>query len=190
MATDDPEFAKLIDQIQAGSEEAVQTLVDEYGSYLYRAIRRRLNRQIRSQYDSQDFAQAVWASFFRHRETIARFRRPGELAAYLGTMAGNKVIDEIRRRFETEKHNINRERRLESDNGEHRRELDAKIPTPSQFAVANEQFDRLVDNQPAHYRQIIELRAKGATFNEIADELGINEKTARRVISDLNKRIQ
>src|SRR5690606_8481400 len=91
MATDDPEFAKLIDQIQAGSEEAVQTLVDEYGSYLYRAIRRRLNRQIRSQYDSQDFAQAVWASFFRHRETIARFRKPGELAAYLGTMAGNKV---------------------------------------------------------------------------------------------------
>lgn len=190
MAGEDPEFAKLIEEIQAGSQDAVQTLVDEYGSYLFRAIRRRLNRQIRSQYDSQDFAQAVWASFFRHRDTITRFRQPGELAAYLGTMAGNKVIDEIRRKFETEKHNINRERRLESDRGEHRRELDARIPTPSQFAVANEQFDRLTSNQPPHYRRIIELRAEGATFNEIAEQLGINEKTARRVISDLTKRLE
>lgn len=184
------EFTALMERVRNGSEEAVQELLDAYGSHIIRAVRRRLNRQMRTHFDSQDFAQAVWASFFRNRETLGRFQRPDELAAFLGSVAGNKVIDEIRRCYEAKKRDMNRDRSLESTVIKSGQMPVSKTPSPSQFAVAKDELDHLVKDQPAEYRQVVELRASGATFREIAEEMGINEKTARRILGRLSRRAQ
>ena len=78
------EFLRLIEEVRAGSEDAIRELVDIYGHHVYRIVRYRLNRELRSQYDSQDFCQSVWASFFANRDAIIRFKRPEELAALNG----------------------------------------------------------------------------------------------------------
>lgn len=188
MADTRDDFAVLMENVSAGSEEAIRTLLDQYGSYIFRAIRRRLNRRMRTQYDSQDFAQAVWASFFANREAIPRFARPEELVAFLGTVAGNKVIDEIRRCFDTQKRNLNRDQSLESTITRSGISPVSKSPSPSQVAVAKDQLEILTKDEPSEYRRVVELRMSGATFNEIADELGINEKTARRLLGRMSRR--
>jgi DNA-binding CsgD family transcriptional regulator len=37
------------------------------------------------------------------------------------------------------------------------------------------------------HQRVLELRAEGRSFHEIADILGINEKTARRVVKRLQQ---
>ncbi|NQT14263.1 MAG: hypothetical protein HQ582_16020, partial [Planctomycetes bacterium] len=106
------EFQQLLEQVRGGSQDATCELIDRYAPHVIRAVRRKLNKAIRSQFDSLDFAQAVWYSFSAAPDRMGEFQRPDELVRYLAAMAHNKVIDEIRRRLETEKYNVNRERSL------------------------------------------------------------------------------
>ena len=183
------DFHTLMDRVRNGSDEAAQELLDLYGDHIFRAVRRRLNRSLRSKYDSQDFVQAVWASFFANLPTVREFDRPEALIAFLARVASNKVIDECRTRLQTEKNDIKRERSMESVCVGTTDPLKGNDPTPSQVAIANEQWGRMIDGQPSHYRRIMELRAEGISNNEIADRLEINEKTVRRVVQRQLKRL-
>jgi RNA polymerase sigma factor (sigma-70 family) len=148
-----------------------------------------LNRALRPRFDSQDFVQAVWASFFRHRSQVVRFKRPDELIAFLTRVAGNKVIDECRHRMQTQKANVNRECSLDDD-------LPARAvpvgrePPASQVAIAKEQWERMIDGIPTRYRRILELRAQGETQKRIAELLRVDERTVRRVLHRLGSQLE
>ncbi len=182
------DFQRLMSEIKAGSEEAVTELLGKYGHHILRVIRRRMNQQLRSQFDSQDYVQAVWASFFAHREKISRFGSPEELLAFLQQVANNKVIDDVRR-FYTKKKNIRRNRSIESTVAKTGDMPQDDSPTASEVAVANEQLTRFLQGQPERNRQIIELRIAGETYTEIARKLNLNERTARRVVASLSPRL-
>lgn len=182
MHAEEDEFRALLEEAQAGSQDAMCELIERYAPHIVRAVRRKLSKAIRAKFDSFDFVQAVWASFFGAPRGLVRFDRPEELMGYLVTLAHNKVVDEIRRRMKTEKYNVNRERSLD-DSGLHlARSLAAQEPSPSEVAVADELWARLLKGQPEDYRRILELRRVGNTQQQIADQLGLNERTVRRVI--------
>ena len=65
------------------------------------------------------------------------------------------------------------------------RQLAARQPSPSEVAVAEELWARLLRGLPEHHRQILELRRDGNTHQQIADRLGLNERTVRRVIGSI-----
>jgi RNA polymerase sigma factor (sigma-70 family) len=182
-------FQDLMDQIAGGSESAVERLLGLYGDHLCRAVRRRLNRALRPKFGTSDFVQSVWASFFRDRSQLSRFRRSSELIAFLTRVANNKVVDEYRRRLETQKANVNRERSMSDDAYQDSR-LPCHDPTPSQAAIADEEWARMQGAVPSQYRAILELRAAGETHEEIARRLGVNEKTIRRVLGKLRTRLE
>ncbi len=175
------DFDGLMQRVREGSEDAVRELVERYGSHILLAVRRRLNRKLRSKFDSTDFVQAVWASFFAERD-LGRFRGPEDIAAFLEAMARNKVIDEVRCRFQTRRYNIGREHSLEGSAAVDGNVLASPQPTPSQIVMAKEEWERRFQRQPEHYRRIVELRQRGRTQREIAQELGIHERTVRRVL--------
>jgi len=182
-------FQNLMEQIADGSESAVESLLGLYGDHLCRAVRRRLNRALRPKFDTSDFVQAVWASFFCDRGQLARFEHSGDFVAFLTKMANNKVVDECRRRLQTQKANVNRERSLSEDaSGE--TVLPGREPTPSQVAIGHEQWERMMGGVPSHHRPILKLRAAGSTHEEIASLLGVNEKTVRRVLNKLRGRME
>lgn len=189
MSEQPQDFATLMQRVRDGSEEAVRELLETYGNHIYRAVRRRLNQQLRSRFDSQDFVQAVWTSFFAHRSVVLNFAEPQALVAYLARIAGNKVIEQCRRRMSSQKDAVNREQSIESFSFAGQVYLSSSDPTASQVAIANEQWNRFVEGQPAHYQQMLELRSSGATFAEIAEATGMNERTVRRVIQKLSERI-
>jgi RNA polymerase sigma factor (sigma-70 family) len=182
MLAPDDEFRLLLRQVQSGSHEAIRELIERYAPHIVRAVRRKLSKAIRAKFDSIDFAQAVWASFFAAPQKLVEFDRPEELIRYLAALAHNKVVDEIRRRMETDKYNVNREKSLDDSALQFRTTLAAHEPSPSEVAVADELWERLLQGKPERCRRIIELRRDGNTHQQIAHQLGLNERTVRRVI--------
>jgi RNA polymerase sigma factor (sigma-70 family) len=176
-------FESLLDQVRHGSEEAAWQLIEEYGSHILSVVRRQLDREMRARLDSQDLVQAVWKSFFTDRDRMEAIVSPQQLIAFLASMARNKVIDEFRRNIRTSKRDIERE------DGEIRNEkLDyqrGRDPTPSQVAIARERWSSMLAERSNLHQQIIRLRLSGASFEAIATQLEINERTARRVIDQL-----
>ncbi len=178
------DFAALVRRVRDGSDEATRELIDRYGPHILRVVRRRLSKQLRSKFDSLDFVQSVWASVFADRTALAEIDRPEALVAFLATLAHHKVVEQTQQRFRTRKRNIDQERRLEDAmTGAGPEAVPGAEATPSQVAVANELWDRLLQGQPSQHQKILQLRRHGNTYEEIAATLGLNEKTVRRVLN-------
>ena len=174
-------------QVDDGSNEAAQELLKRYGKYVLRAIRAHLHRDMRTEFDSEDFRQMVWKSFFA--DEPHEFKHESELIAFLSKVATNKVAERFRYLFQTQKRAKNREQPIELLNGAGELPVPARDPTPSQAMSAKEEMHRLSNGQPL-YRQILEMRASGSTFDEIAAANGINEKTVRRAIKRMRNRVE
>jgi RNA polymerase sigma factor (sigma-70 family) len=185
MTSREDHFNDLIQRLRENSEEAAFELFDLCKYRVYAAVRRRLNRQMRTKFDSQDFVQDMWASFFTNISEISRFSSEEELVGFLIRMAGNKVADEYRKRFNTEKHDIRRERYLGEARSSLVFDLASPDPSPSAEAIANERWTQMMDRMPPKYRQILQLRRSGATMQEIADELDVSERNVRRILKNL-----
>jgi RNA polymerase sigma factor (sigma-70 family) len=178
----DNEFDTLMHSVCEGSEEAAWQIVDRYGDDIRRTVRRVMNYRLRSKFDSLDFVQLVWNSFFRVRDKCDRFHRPEELVAYLLTMARNKVGMEIRRRLASEKYNIRHEQSYDHLRDD---EMWSHEPAPLDVAVAKERWEKLIKDQPQHYQKIIHLRLQGHTFQDIGKAVHLDERTVRRFLSKL-----
>jgi RNA polymerase sigma factor (sigma-70 family) len=176
-------FQETMRRAITGSQEDIQRLINDYGHCIQRVVRRRLDTRLRSKFDSLDFVQMVWASFFRDSGQPDRFGAPEEFVRYLVTMARNKVVDEERRRLKGARYNCTQE--TSYDESQHPAS-GAAMATPSQFAIAREQFQRLVTNESERDREVVRMKMNGASFVEISQALGINERTARRVVDRLS----
>lgn len=179
------DLAILISQIRDGSESASTTLVSRYGEHILRIVRHKLDKSLRPKFDSQDFVQAVWASFFALLPERGHFEDSEGLAAFLAQLAQNKVTDEVRQRLERQKHNINRERLLERVEMVRAKALNSRELTPDAIAIAREEWQRFLARQPGYYRRIFEMMNEGHDREDVARELGISEKTVQRVMKRL-----
>ncbi len=139
---------------------------------------------MRSKFDSLDFVQMVWASIFTERDKLAEFREPTDLIKYLSTIAQRKLLQESRRRLQGQKHNIGRERALVAETEDESTYV-RKSNTPSQIVMAKDRLEVMMSDRSERDRRVVELRMDGLTFVEIADQLEINERTARDVIEKL-----
>jgi RNA polymerase sigma factor (sigma-70 family) len=186
-STDKADFEVLMHRLRDGSEEAAWELVERYGSSVQRVIRRSLNEQMRSKFDSIDFVQAVWFSLFREREKFAGFQSPAQLMAYLMGMAKNKLAHEHRRRLQTQKHDLRREQFVNENKVSLAECVTSVAPRPSEVAQVRELWNSIIAGESEQNQSIVKYRISGMTFEEIGLQLGINERTARRVIDRLSK---
>ena len=185
----DDELAGLLARARRGDEAALMRIAELYGPDLLRVVRRSLPRRLRSVYDSQDFVQAMWATFLRNEIDLNRFGTHGELLAYLSGIVSHKVTQQIRKRLVAQKASLNREVTL-SAWGEGQEIAPQRHDTPSAFAMANERMEQLLRGQPEHYRRIIALKASGASAAEIAAALELNEGSVRRILTKASERVK
>jgi RNA polymerase sigma-70 factor (ECF subfamily) len=179
------DFRALMQRLRAGEEDAARELLARYGEHILRVVRRKLHKQLRSKFDSIDFVQAVWASFFADAPEKYTFDHPRALMAFLATLAQNKVVEAVRQRMQRMKYNVNRERRLEVVEAGIGKTLIGRDPSPSQVAVAQDEWARMIDELPTRYQRLLVLLRDGHTQKENAAELGVNEKTVRRLLEKL-----
>jgi RNA polymerase sigma factor (sigma-70 family) len=188
MSVPEDEFRQLMARVRAGNEEAARELFDRYSGHISRVVRRRLHRRLRTQYDTLDFLQAVWASFFAAPFEDYKFEQPKDLVGFLARMAYNKVVDATRRRFGTVKHSINGEVRFEEGRGASAEHVPVRQPTPSQLVMAEERWEQLVRGLTPPFRRVLELLRKGYTHKKIAHEVGLHPKMIQRFLRQLAER--
>src|SRR4051812_31567551 len=183
------EVHAFLRRIHDGDEDAARDLLLKYEAEVRLVVRRQLPRLLRSRFDSLDFLQSVWGSFFRRvRGEPTEFEDSRHLVAFLARAAKNKVIDEYRRAA-SRKADMHREEPLWVE-GDRPRDLAAGGDTASQLAEAREAFDRLQDLLPADRRAVLELKAEGLSSREVGDRLGVSERTVQRVLEDLRRRVE
>lgn len=179
MTIDDLDFEPLLRRAQNGCPEAARALFDRYREPVLRAVRRRLHPRLRSVYDSEDFVQTVFKSFFREP---LDFAGPAALVAFLTEVAGNKVAEAFRAKLVYHKQNLNRETPLDAV-GEDL--ADAHQPTASQEAVADEKWERLTRHLTPAQRQVLGLIRMGYTRDEVSARTGLHVKAIQRLLRRL-----
>ncbi len=185
MSEDRPEFQALLEQLRDSSEEGARALLTVYGRVVLRIVRRRLHRRLRTQYDSQDVMQSIWAAFFDTPLEKRDFASPEDLINFLSRMATNKVVDLCRKRLLYQARNIGREQPLPSSVNAAPVLVDPG-PTPSQQAVANETWEGLRQRARRPALQVLELLRQGMSYTEVAARLGVSERTIVRILRRLS----
>lgn len=182
------EISVFISRIRSGDEEAARELLRRYEAKVRLVVRRQLPKLLRSRFDSLDFLQSVWGSFFhRVRTGPTDIEDEPNLVAFLAWAARNKVVDQYRR-SSSRKHDMRREEPLWEGGGS-ARDLEASpVETPSQIVQAQETLERLQELVPKNRRRVLELKAEGFSCREIGERLGISERTVQRLIETLRDR--
>jgi len=190
MASTQEEFLDLMRRVQEGDEQAAEELYESYREHILRVVRRRLHHPLRNRFDSCDFVQSVWTSFFGRVTKTCQFDSPQALVAFLKKMALFKVVDAYRKGTQTARHNCSNERSLndaptEGREGAPQAYLAAPTPTPSQEAAAQERWENLTQGKCELDRQILALRREGYTYEEIAARLKLSPKRIQRLLRRL-----
>ena len=189
----EPDIAELIARARAGEETAIREFLARFEQEVRIMVRGHLPKKLRTRFDSMDFVQAVWQSFFSSlRERSRDFENIHHLRGFLAGVARNKVFEEHRRLTRTEKYAIAREERLYVRRGDRQieRDLVSPEPTPSQTVQASDRLAQLIAGCSPREVQVITLRHQGLTFEEIAARTGIHERSVRRIIEDARARME
>ncbi|HUQ71316.1 MAG TPA: sigma-70 family RNA polymerase sigma factor [Planctomycetaceae bacterium] len=172
-------FCDLVQRVRRGDGLAAEELVRAYEPEVRRAIRVRLtDARLRRLVDSVDICQSVLAGFFV-RTAAGQFdlQTPEQLLKLLVTMARNRVIDWARH-ANADRRDGHRQVSLELDNGD-LRPLAEKEPSPVSVLVNRELLDRVRDRLSPAERQLMEQRAAGQEWDEIAKGLGEQANAVR-----------
>jgi RNA polymerase sigma-70 factor (ECF subfamily) len=189
----DTEFQRCISRIRAGDNDAARELLAEFEPEIRVLIRVRLPRVLRVQFDSMDFVQAVWQSLFSDWDRPPGcLESPAQFRAYLAGIARNKLLAQYRRSTRTKKYNLKREEPLVVRRGvsEEPNEPTAHDPSPSQAAQAEDCWRRMLAGRSSRVARVVELRRDGLTFEEVGRELGMSDRSVRRVIESIRQRME
>lgn len=191
---DDLDFGEVVRRARSGDQAATAALLGRFEAEVRTMVRIRLPRSLRNQFDSMDFVQAVWTSLFAGPGPggDAQFSDEEQFLRFLAGVARNKVYEEHRRQTRTKKYDIGREERLYVRRGEREvpRDVAGSDPTPSESVQASDRMGQLIQGRTEQEAAILQLRREGLTFDEIAARLHCNERSVRRVIDAVRRRME
>lgn len=180
--TDRDGYAEFIRRIRAGDDRAAEELVHRYEPEIRLEIRSRLrlrNPRLRRVFDSMDVCQSVLASFFV-RAAVGEFDLddPRQLVPLLVGIARNKLAERVRyhQRLRRDVRRVDGATPEETD-------LGAAGESPSQVVSRRELLElvraRLSDDE----RQVVELRARGLDWADVAGALGGTAEGRRKQLA-------
>ncbi len=163
-------FDSFIRRIRAGDEQAAIDLVKQYESLIRREVRvHLLDRRLLRAFDSMDICQSVWFSFFvRAAAGQYDLDNPQCLLRLLIQMTRNKLASAARHEHRQVR---DQRRRAQVDTDFFQRLPDTTLGMDH----PPDNVDRLVllkAHLSQEERQLLELRAAGLNWQEIANRLG------------------
>lgn len=188
-SSDAIELRRLIEEVRQGSEDAIREFVETFGPDLLIAVRGRMKFSLRRHFESADFMQDIWASVFARPEFFNREITRDELIRYLSMIARRKVsrgARNINRAVRSPKRAGAKLERLEMGKGYDERTpapRDRRQPTPSQIAVANETWERLIKDASPNQQKVLALRLEGHGVVEVSKQLGVSKRTVERLLN-------
>lgn len=174
----DEEFAKLIQRVQAGDQDAARQCVRHYEPEIRRAARVRLSDpRLRRIVDSVDICQSVFGRFFaRAAEGQCEVESPEQLLALLATMTRNKITD-VARRQTAARRDMNRR---VSGVFDRLGVADGQAASPSSIAAGRELIAQVYELMTDEELDLVQRRERGDSWAEIADATGDTAEALRK----------
>jgi RNA polymerase sigma-70 factor (ECF subfamily) len=176
-ATPDP---PPLEALQTGDEEAARQLFDRYAAQLVLLARKRISQRLAARIDAEDIVQSVFRTFFhRCKQGQFHFEEPDDVCKLLARITVHKTFRQIafHRRAK-------RDAGQEAPRGQDAQEMLMRLltaePTPEETSAFLDQLEHLLARLEPQERRILEMRMQGYATGEIAQELGIDERTIRR----------
>jgi RNA polymerase sigma-70 factor (ECF subfamily) len=174
--------SELLDRLGRGDASATRDLLLAYSSYLRVVVRRTLSARLRPGCDSSDVLQSVWVQVARSLKAKGwKVENERQLRGLLAVIARRGVTKRARSQS-----------RLETD-PEAGSQLDAlpiqNQPRPSEAAVGEELWQRMLDRCPPQHHRVLELRRCGLPLAEVAAQTGLHEGSVRRIIRQLAREL-
>jgi RNA polymerase sigma factor (sigma-70 family) len=169
----------LVERLREGDAQAVDQVIAAYEPYLRLVIRRHMPIRLRGRFDSADVVQSVWIHVLDGlRAGRWHFPDRRRLQAFLTTLARRRLISRCRQHYTA----VTREQPGAVD-------LDAlpaqRQARPSEAVRARELWDRMIALCPPQHRDVLHLRRRGLTLDEIARQTGLHEGSIRRILRQL-----
>lgn len=176
------DISELLAAFRAGEPAAGAELYALCAPLIRATVRRCLHHRLRPRFDSLDFVQDVWASFLAAPADRQAFTTAEAVAGFLARIAHNKVVEVFRQRFGTQKNDIAREcpAPCGADG-----DPPARTPSPSQWAIAGEEWERLLSRVPPGHRAIVERLREGHDHEAIARMANVSLSTVNRIVRRL-----
>ncbi|MCJ8209213.1 RNA polymerase sigma-70 factor [Mucilaginibacter sp. RS28] len=164
---------ELLSAFKAGNAQAYQYIYERYWQVLFRFSRKMLQDEVLAKDVVQEVFTTLWAKKNDHHIS-------GPLAAYLYTLTRNRILDMVKRSKVENKY-------LESLNNF----IELNHTTPDRLYIQKELYDQVekeIQHLPEKMRMVFEMSRKHHKSNqEIADELGITNKTVKNQLSSALK---
>ncbi|MDY3559472.1 ECF-type sigma factor [Gemmata sp. JC673] len=173
------DIGALLAAFRAGEPWAAEELYARFGPTIRANVRRRLPPQLRSRFDSVDFVQDVWASFLIAPSEGRAFTSPQALASFLARVAHNKVVEMSRQQLGTQKYDRSREVPAAGA------EPPDRAPSPSQVVIADERWERLLQNFSGRQRVVAERLRDGYGLDDIVRLTDVSLSTVNRIVRRL-----
>ena len=168
---------KLLVELKAGNHDALLKLWNTYFDRLKAVARECLTNKVKRVGDEEDVLMSVFIRLWGkelHRNGFRDLHNSGQLWARLAQIAQSKAIDHTRRESRNKRGG---DKTIESLV----EELVGREPTPDVVASMNEELERLLNRLGDDtLRIIVTLSLAGDTPNEIADAIGLSERSVQR----------
>jgi RNA polymerase sigma-70 factor (ECF subfamily) len=166
----------LLDRLAHGDDQAAEQLLDDYGPYLRMVVRRHLPERLRAKFDSLDVVQSVWAHVLRGlRAGTWHFPDNAHLQALLVQVTRRRLVSRCRHHHSAVEH--------EQVGGPDLDALPAPVqPRPSEVAVAEELWVKMLALCPPAHQDVLRLRRQGLRLAEVAERTGLHEGSVRRIL--------
>jgi RNA polymerase sigma-70 factor (ECF subfamily) len=172
----------LLEELNHGSDEAAEQAFLAYEPYLRKVVRRLLPPRLRTKFDSIDVVQSVYCDVLvAFRAGGMRFTNVAQLRAFLTMATRNRFIDRVRQ--------YRAAARVEAPLQNEGLSAASPQPRPSESAAAADLWERLLALCPPQRRELLELRRRGASASEIAQQLGMHDGSVRRILRELSLRL-
>src|SRR5205085_1436894 len=151
----------LLERLSRGDVAAVEHMVADYEPYLRVLVRHALPAPLRAKFDSLDVIQSVWVHVLHAlRKGAWRVTDRERLRALLVTVARRRLVSRYRH------HRPAVEREQPAGDG-----LEGvpepREPRPSEVAVADELWHRMLALCPPEHHDLLRLRREGLLLHEI-----------------------
>lgn len=168
---------ELIDLWHSGSQEAARVLWARYEVRLIALVASRINRKYRDSIAPEDVVQSALGSFFRVTHATAKPSIKLESTASAWNILATFTRRKLARAFE-------REQAVKRGGGRTRVPLDdLDLNTNPSIMEVDELLAEVQSMLDQGQFQLLELLLANATQKEIAEQLGVDERTVRRRIN-------
>lgn len=183
---DEASWNQWMARFRDGDPETVRAFWEQYGPMLHKVAAKHLADQLRRRIGPEDIVQSACRTFLR-RAQGGQFQMDDaeSLWRLLCAITLTKVREQARFHGR-KKRGMNQEVHANPDESSAGFQPVAPGPSPEEQVEFAEQFEALLGGLDEEERQIVDLKLQECTHDQIAEQLGISERTVRRIV----KRVQ